>query len=131
MAFPKNRPHWRAPLGHGPRNARPPAPVPYGWGRGPWPDAMRCKAITRATGERCRNPRVSGAGACNKHGGHASGTAAERKRCAAHGLPFLSFKAAVRPRKGLATLGALFGSPEEPSILERGRRLERTPGDGS
>jgi len=92
---------------------------------------MRCKAITRATGERCRLARLIGAGACQKHGGHGHAMRAERRRCDAAGEPFLPLTAVRRPRRALAELGALFGSPDEPSIIERGRSVDRTAGDGS
>lgn len=37
---------------------------------GKLPDKLRCQAIAKGTGERCRCPRVRGGKLCDKHGGY-------------------------------------------------------------
>lgn len=113
----RNRPDWRAPLRIVTANAKPPA-NPWPLNR-PWPDAMRCKAIARATGQRCRNAHMQGAKLCHKHGGHSQAFAAQP-------APFVSLTYLRRPRRALAELGAVFGDVSERSIIERGRALEGT-----
>lgn len=122
----RNRPDWRVPIGYRSSNAKPPA-NPWPLGRRPWPDEMRCVAIARTTGQRCQIARMQGAKVCNKHGGHCQAYAAH----AAQGQSFVSLAYVRQPRRALAELGARFGDTSEPSIIERGRQLERTSERGS
>jgi hypothetical protein len=117
----RNRPDWRAPRCTVTANAKPPA-NPWPLGRRPWPDAMRCVAIARMTGQRCQNARMQGASVCHKHGGYCQTYATHK----AHGHVFVSLAYLRRPRRALAELGAVFGDASEPSIIERGRQVERT-----
>lgn len=69
----KNRPHWRAPTGHGPAN---PAFVPLCELTFPPAEHLRCVAVARSTGQRCKRYAIQGAKGCPHHGGYGRGTLA-------------------------------------------------------
>jgi hypothetical protein len=123
MPASKNRPHWRAPLKiYRPRVA--PKPPTGGFRFGQIPEAARCRATARMTGERCRNPALHGAKHCGKHGGHSLAYRSERK--ALEGKPMMALPPVRAARRALAELGSTVDKQLSPSIIERGRQVEKT-----
>src|SRR5262245_3252426 len=122
--FGKNRPHWAASRGHGPKDPDASAMLRKRTSFGdftPGNGRVQCSASTRA-GERCRNDALHGATRCRVHGG---------ARWAMHHAPegtVSTTRGRSIVRRGLAAIGSGDMSPDIPvfpvSPVDRGALSE-------
>jgi hypothetical protein len=120
MTSKTNRPSWRLPKHGGPKNRTFSGYISrFGDGH---PSRVRCKAIARTTGERCRRDALQGAVCCQAHGGHRQAY----KNAPAGFISSVKGKSAVR--KALAKLSTIerfpVGVPYPDTPVKRGKAIE-------
>ena len=82
------RPAWRAPL-HPPTNRAPVQSLLFLARRKEGFTAPKCQALTRSTGQPCRQPALRGAKWCKHHNGYHSAAVAEAER---YGRPVIRIR---------------------------------------